>query len=182
MWSFTVAGSGKCTTICPAGLPVSLGGRGECGALPSPGAGNAPQSARPTHVNRSPGKIGTLNVVHDADHEPTETSSPVQGSVAQLAITPLFAFAAVGAVVAAYVLQRWFIAAHQALGCRGMSRTDLIWVDGPDRMVVLEVNTIPGMTANSLLPKAARAAGIPFDVLLERLIGWALEDAHRRAH
>ena len=61
-----------------------------------------------------------------------------------------------------------------------MSRTDLIWTED-DRMVVLEVNTIPGMTANSLLPKAARAAGISFEVLLERLIGWALEDADRRA-
>ena len=69
---------------------------------------------------------------------------------------------------------------HTALGCRGMSRTDLIWT-ADDRLVVLEVNTIPGMTANSLLPKAAREAGIPFDVLLERLIRWALEDADRRA-
>ena len=68
--------------------------------------------------------------------------------------------------------------AHLALGCRGMSRTDLIWA-GP-RMVALEVNTIPGMTANSLLPKAARAAGIPFAELVERLINWALEDAARR--
>ena len=70
--------------------------------------------------------------------------------------------------------------AHRALGCRGMSRTDLIWT-ADDRMVVLEVNTIPGMTANSLLPKAAQAAGISFEALLEKLLGWALEDADRRA-
>ncbi len=68
--------------------------------------------------------------------------------------------------------------AHAALDCRGMSRTDFVW--SADRLVVLEVNTIPGMTANSLLPKAAAAAGIPFGELLERLIGWALEDAARR--
>lgn len=72
------------------------------------------------------------------------------------------------------------IRAHNALRCRGMSRTDLIWTED-DRMVVLEVNTIPGMTANSLLPKAARAAGISFEALLEKLIGWAMEDADRRA-
>lgn len=72
------------------------------------------------------------------------------------------------------------IRAHTALGCRGMSRTDLIW-SADDRMVVLEVNTIPGMTANSLLPKAAREAGIAFGTLLDRLIRWALEDADRRA-
>lgn len=70
--------------------------------------------------------------------------------------------------------------AHQALGCRGLSRTDLIWT-ADDRMVVLEVNTIPGMTANSLVPKAARAAGISFESLIEKLLGWALEDADRRA-
>ena len=68
--------------------------------------------------------------------------------------------------------------AHAALGCRGMSRTDIVW--SGDRLVTLEVNTIPGMTANSLLPKAAKAAGIEFGDLLGRLIGWALEDAQRR--
>jgi D-alanine-D-alanine ligase len=71
------------------------------------------------------------------------------------------------------------IRAHKALGCRGMSRTDLMWSGG--RMVTLEVNTIPGMTANSLLPKAVRAAGIQFGDLLARLVDWALEDARRRA-
>jgi D-alanine-D-alanine ligase len=71
------------------------------------------------------------------------------------------------------------VRAHRALRCRGMSRADFLW--SGDRMVTLEVNTIPGMTANSLLPKAARAAGIPFDDLLERLVDWALEDARRRA-
>jgi D-alanine-D-alanine ligase len=64
---------------------------------------------------------------------------------------------------------------HRALGCRGLSRTDMILtVDrGP---VVLELNTMPGMTVNSLLPKAARAAGIPFPELLDRLVRLALED------
>jgi D-alanine-D-alanine ligase len=71
------------------------------------------------------------------------------------------------------------VRAHQALRCRGMSRLDLIW--SGDRLVALEVNTIPGMTANSLLPKAARAAGIGFGDLLARFIDWALEDARRRA-
>jgi D-alanine-D-alanine ligase len=71
------------------------------------------------------------------------------------------------------------VRAHKALGCRGMSRTDLMW--SGDRMATLEVNTIPGMTANSLLPKAARAAGIQFGDLLARLVDWALEDARRRA-
>jgi D-alanine-D-alanine ligase len=71
------------------------------------------------------------------------------------------------------------VRAHRALHCRGMSRLDLMW--SGDRMVALEVNTIPGMTANSLLPKAARAAGIEFGDLLARFVDWALEDARRRA-
>jgi D-alanine-D-alanine ligase len=75
--------------------------------------------------------------------------------------------------------QELAVRAHRSLDCRGMSRTDLMW--SGDRMAVLEVNTIPGMTANSLLPKAARAAGIEFGDLLARLVDWALEDARRRA-
>jgi D-alanine-D-alanine ligase len=59
-----------------------------------------------------------------------------------------------------------------------MSRTDFVW--SGERMVTLEVNTIPGMTANSLLPKAAKAAGIEFGELVARLLDWALEDARRR--
>jgi D-alanine-D-alanine ligase len=62
---------------------------------------------------------------------------------------------------------------HRALDCRGLSRTDMILTAaGP---VVLELNTMPGMTVNSLLPKAARAAGIPFGELLHRLVELALE-------
>jgi D-alanine-D-alanine ligase len=61
---------------------------------------------------------------------------------------------------------------HEALGCRGMSRTDMIVCD--DRLFVLEVNTIPGMTPTSLLPQAAEHVGISFPALLNRLIDLAL--------
>jgi D-alanine-D-alanine ligase len=67
--------------------------------------------------------------------------------------------------------------AHRALGCQAISRLDLIWSPDTGRMVALEVNTMPGMTANSLVPKAARVAGIPFPELVERLVGWALARA-----
>lgn len=63
--------------------------------------------------------------------------------------------------------------AHQALGCRGMSRTDMIVAQ--DGIWVLETNTIPGMTETSLLPRAAQGAGIPFPRLVEMLIEFALE-------
>lgn len=55
-------------------------------------------------------------------------------------------------------------AAHEALGCRGVSRVDLI-VGTQGLIRVLEVNTIPGMTETSLLPDAARHAGISFEAL-----------------
>jgi D-alanine-D-alanine ligase len=62
---------------------------------------------------------------------------------------------------------------HRLLGCRGMSRTDMFVTE--DGIVTLEVNTIPGMTATSLLPKSAAAAGISFAQLLDGLITLALE-------
>jgi D-alanine-D-alanine ligase len=72
--------------------------------------------------------------------------------------------------------------AHRALGCEGMSRVDMFAGDGG--VVLLEVNTIPGLTAGSLLPKAAAAAGIDFPELVHRIIGNALrrERARRRPH
>lgn len=70
--------------------------------------------------------------------------------------------------------QEMALAAHRALGCRGVSRTDII-MDG-DSMCVLEVNTIPGMTPTSLLPEAARVAGISFGKLLDMLVDYALEE------
>jgi D-alanine-D-alanine ligase len=64
--------------------------------------------------------------------------------------------------------------AHAALGCHSMSRVDVI-VDGAGTPWVIEVNAIPGLTELSLLPDAARAAGISFADLCERLVREALE-------
>jgi len=62
---------------------------------------------------------------------------------------------------------------HLALGLGGAARTDMIVTkNGP---VVLEINTIPGMTPTSLLPEAAKAAGITFPALLDQLIALAQE-------
>ena len=61
------------------------------------------------------------------------------------------------------------ILAHQALGCRHFSRVDLI-LNEANEPVVLEVNTIPGLTATSLLPKAAACVGMSYDELCERLV------------
>ncbi|MCG6918404.1 MAG: D-alanine--D-alanine ligase [Deltaproteobacteria bacterium] len=69
--------------------------------------------------------------------------------------------------------QGYAVRAHQALKCRGYSRTDMIVSD--NEVYILETNTIPGMTATSLYPQAAAAAGISFSQLLDRLIELALE-------
>lgn len=70
--------------------------------------------------------------------------------------------------------QRIALNAHKALGCRGVSRSDLI-VDASGTCWLLETNTIPGMTETSLLPDAARKVGIEFDDLCELLVNLALE-------
>ena len=66
------------------------------------------------------------------------------------------------------------VAAHKALTCRGVSRTDII-MDEQGVCWVLETNTVPGMTSTSLLPDAARAAGYSFPQLCVKLIEFALE-------
>ena len=65
--------------------------------------------------------------------------------------------------------------AHKALGCRGVSRVDFR-VDQEGSPFVLEVNTIPGMTELSLLPKAAQVAGISFKELVKKILVSAIED------
>lgn len=66
------------------------------------------------------------------------------------------------------------IRAHHALSCRGVSRSDFILEDDGSCWI-LETNTIPGMTGTSLLPDAARAAGISFPELCTRLVRIALQ-------
>jgi D-alanine-D-alanine ligase len=64
--------------------------------------------------------------------------------------------------------------AHRILGCFGCSRVDII-LDDKSRAYILEVNTIPGLTQTSLLPKAASSAGIGFAQLVLELVGLAYE-------
>jgi D-alanine-D-alanine ligase len=66
------------------------------------------------------------------------------------------------------------IKAHCLLSCKGLSRADMIVTDKD--VYILETNTIPGMTENSIFPLAARTAGMSFPRLLDRLIELAFED------
>lgn len=69
-------------------------------------------------------------------------------------------------------VQRLSIAAHATLGCRGLSRTDLIFSCG--KTYILETNTLPGLTSGSLLPKMARAYGLSFGAFISYIIDLAL--------
>ena len=74
--------------------------------------------------------------------------------------------------------QEYAIAAHKALGCAGISRSDFI-VTADGVPTILETNTIPGMTETSLVPDSARHAGIEFPELCRRLVEMALEEHGR---
>ncbi len=69
-------------------------------------------------------------------------------------------------------LQELALRAHRALGCEGISRVDFI-LDGEGRAFCLEVNTIPGMTELSLVPKAAQAAGLGFEEVVAEVLSSA---------
>lgn len=88
------------------------------------------------------------------------------GSVHQC--PPPFAGALVERIQAAAVL------AHAVLGCRDLSRVDFVVDDASGEITLLEVNTLPGMTATSLFPEAAAVSGISFPALCDLLV--------RRAH
>ncbi len=75
--------------------------------------------------------------------------------------------------------QQHAVAAHKALRLRGYSRTDMILAaDGC--LYLLETNTIPGMTATSLMPQAAAVHGLAFPQFLERLVALGMEDRPKR--
>ncbi len=74
---------------------------------------------------------------------------------------------------ATQALQRIALGAHRALGCRDLSRADFVYSEatGP---ILLEVNTLPGMTPTSLFPDAARAVGLDFATLMDELVESAI--------
>jgi D-alanine-D-alanine ligase len=70
-------------------------------------------------------------------------------------------------------VQRHTLAAHRALGCRGVSRCDFRWDEARDELAFLEINTQPGMTPTSLIPELAADAGMTYG----QLVAWLVEDA-----
>ncbi|WP_375677446.1 D-alanine--D-alanine ligase [Bartonella sp. AS69XJJH] len=70
-------------------------------------------------------------------------------------------------------VQRMSLAAHQAIGCRGVSRSDFRFDEKTGELVWLEINTQPGMTSTSLLPDIAKASGRTYGDIVQ----WMVEDA-----
>jgi D-alanine-D-alanine ligase len=73
-------------------------------------------------------------------------------------------------------IQRMAVAAFRAIDCAGMARVDFFYRDEPEpRLVVNELNTIPGFTSISMYPKMWEASGVSYAELLDRLIDLAIE-------
>ena len=72
-------------------------------------------------------------------------------------------------------IQRMAVAAFRAIDCAGMARVDFFVWDRPRRIVVNEINTIPGFTPASMYPMLWEASGLPYPELIDRLVDLALE-------
>jgi D-alanine--D-alanine ligase len=94
-----------------------------------------------------------------------ENANKAEHSLGNIGFLPPFLYAEA---------QKLALQAHRVLGCRGFSRVDML-LDGKNELYLLEVNTIPGFTEKSLLPKAATADGISFSVLCEKIVDLALQ-------
>ncbi len=68
------------------------------------------------------------------------------------------------------LIQETAVKTHQIIGASGMSRTDMILSYDDAKLYVLEINTIPGLTPISLLPQGAKAIGLSFPQLLDKII------------
>ena len=73
-------------------------------------------------------------------------------------------------------VQKYSLIAHESLGCRGVSRSDFRYdetADESEQLIILEINTQPGMTGTSLVPEIAEHAGHSY----EELVDWMIKDA-----
>ena len=78
-------------------------------------------------------------------------------------------------------IRRIALDAFRAAGCTGWGRVDVMRDRASGQLHLLEVNTAPGMTSHSLVPKAARALGVEFDELCWRILEQSVPPAHREA-
>ena len=121
--------------------------------------------------NRSPEALPLIEIIPESGHEFFDYEAKYTAGVTR-EICPARIDEAL-----TYKAQSYAVAAHEALFCKGYSRTDMI-LRGQE-ISVLETNTIPGMTPTSLYPQAAEAAGYSFSQLMDRLIDLSREGRDR---
>ena len=133
----------------------------ECGVLPTPGGG-PPQASLPAEIRLHPGTdwydFAAKYLDDAADFDvPADLTAEQTRAVQQAACR-----------------------AYLAMDCRGLARVDFFLGTGPDgaeRLVVNEVNTMPGFTPISMYPRVWAASGVDFATLVDRLVDVALADA-----
>jgi D-alanine-D-alanine ligase len=113
-------------------------------------------------VVSQPGEIVPSNEFYDYD------AKYVDGKSATYIPAPL-------PRVAITAIKRMAVQAYRAIDCAGMARADFFYVARSKRVIVNELNTIPGFTSISMYPKMWEASGLPFSRLLDRLVELALE-------
>ena len=79
------------------------------------------------------------------------------------------------------IVQRFAVKIFKAVGCKDLARADFIWSETDNKLYFLEINTIPGMTATSLAPQSAKAAGLSFSDFLDELIEGAMKRYMKKA-
>lgn len=77
-------------------------------------------------------------------------------------------------------VKEWSVLAHQTLGCQIYSRVDFIVPEDGSEPIILEVNTLPGMTPTSLFPDAAREIGLSYEDMINRLVELTVKDSLSR--
>ena len=164
--------------ICPVCRSQNMEAAKFCGNCGHP----FPRQAEPVSslVNCAQGHIYSA-VYNHCPYCPQPVAAPVAPTVAvQEVPKPVLVAARPPVAVTAEDERalRMAEAAHAALGCAGVTRSDLRYDDVNDILVLLELNTQPGMTPTSLVPEQAAAVGVAFD----QLVLWMTEDAHARGH
>ena len=77
-------------------------------------------------------------------------------------------------------VRRLAIKAYKALGCRGLSRVDFFLERDTNRLLINEINTLPGFTPISIFPKAFAASGVPLEILVKKLCQYAVAEKKTR--
>ena len=117
--------------------------------------------------NDDPRALPVIQIVPTEDEFYNFHAKYAQGGSKHLCPAPLSA-------EATEAVQELAVAAHSVLGCRGISRSDVM-MDADGACWLLETNTLPGMTGTSLVPDAAKVAGMSFPELCEKIVALGLE-------